>query len=156
VSSTVYDLIDTRAEVCAMLRELGVTPVLSDDKLTDFQVCHDVNSIETCLVNVAASDEMILMLDRRYGPRLGEYGFPDLSATHLEYRKALELKKPIHFFVRDRLDADYAIWKRNGRTNTTKLTWVGQHDLGLLELLDERAKLATDSKSSNWYATFIN
>ena len=52
VSSTVFDLLDVRAEIAELLRELGIAPVMSDDKLSDFDVKQDVNSIETCLLNV--------------------------------------------------------------------------------------------------------
>jgi len=67
ISSSVYDLIDIRAELAEQLRAIGITPVLSDDKLSDFRVQHDVNSIETCLVNVDSCDEFLLILDQRMG-----------------------------------------------------------------------------------------
>jgi Glu-tRNA(Gln) amidotransferase subunit E-like FAD-binding protein len=71
ISSTVYDLIDVRAELAEQLRTLGITPVLSDDKLSGFSIQqHDINSIETCLVNVDSCDEVVLILDKRYGPTL--------------------------------------------------------------------------------------
>src|SRR5262245_2723195 len=95
VSSTCFDLIDIRAEIAELLRSLGILPVMSDDKLSDFDTRHDANSIETCLINVASSDEVIVILDRRYGPRLGTT-FGDVSATHLEYRKAVETKRRVH------------------------------------------------------------
>ncbi|QDS94886.1 hypothetical protein FF011L_36680 [Roseimaritima multifibrata] len=155
VSSTVYDLIDVRAELSQQLRNLGVTPVLSDDKLSDFRVQSDANSIETCLSNVASCDEVILILDRRYGPRLGKFGFENVSATHLEYRRAVERGIPVHLFIRDRLDADYAVWKKNGKEGSVSLAWVEQKDLGLFELLEEHSQLAAGDKS-NWFFTFSN
>lgn len=153
LSSTVYDLIDVRAELGCQLREIGITPVLSDDKLSDFRIQPDANSIETCLTNVASCDEIVVILDRRYGPRLGDFGFDNVSATHLEYRRAIECRLPIHFFVRDRLDADYAVWKRNGRSDAIAFAWVANKDMGLFELIDEHSML-TDDKKSNWYFTF--
>lgn len=112
ISSTVFDLIDVRAELGELCRSVGIIPVLSDDKLSDFRVQPDENSIQTCLTNVESCDEFVLILNRRYGPRLGKFGFDDISATDLEYRKAVDRKIPIHFYVRDRLDADYSIWKK--------------------------------------------
>jgi AraC-like DNA-binding protein len=58
VSSTVYDLLDIRSEIAELLRSLNIQPVLSDDKLSDFEPKFDANSIEACLVNVASSDEV--------------------------------------------------------------------------------------------------
>jgi len=110
ISSTVYDLIDIRAELAEKLRAIGITPVLSDDKLSDFCVQHDINSIETCLVNGESCDEFLLILDRRYGPTLEKFGYEEVSATHLEYQRAIEKKIPVRVYVRDRLQA-YSLLK---------------------------------------------
>lgn len=157
ISSTVYDLIDIRAELAEQLRAIGITPVLSDDKLSDFRVQHDVNSIETCLVNVESCDEFLLVLDQRYGPTLEKCGYDKISATHLEYQRAIEKKIPVRVYVRDRLEADFAIWKRNGRTSSVKLSWAtGVKDIGLFELLDKHGGLEASSITSNWYSTFTS
>lgn len=157
LSSTAFDLLDVRAEIAATLQSLGVKPVLSDDKLSDFRVHHDADSIETCLVNLEACDEVILVLDQRYGPSLGGAGFDDVSATHLEFRKAVELKKPVHFFARDRLIGEYAVWKKNKRSSSLQFAWVSKpEDFGLFRLLDERSKLIAKSRVSNWYTPFTN
>ena len=154
VSSTVFDLIDVRAEVSSMLRQLGVDPVLSDDKLSGFQTEPRKDSIETCLVNVESCDEFLLILDRRYGPRLGKAGYEDVSATHLEYKRACELEKPIHVYVRDRLDAEFTLWRRNRKHSTLDFSWVQENDTGLFDLLDEHMKLKGGSSRSNWRDTF--
>jgi hypothetical protein len=156
ISSTVYDLIDIRSELAEQLRSMSITPVLSDDKLSDFRVQHDVNSIETCLLNVESCDEVLLVLDKRYGPTLENCGYDKVSATHLEYRHAIEKKIPIHVYVRDRLEADFTIWRRNKKSNSVALSWISQKDIGLFELLDEHAKLHAKSTTSNWYFTFSN
>jgi len=157
ISSTVYDLIDIRAELAEQLKTIGITPVLSDDKLSDFRVQHDVNSIETCLVNVESCDEVLLILDRRYGPTLEKFGYGEFSATHLKYQRAIEKKIPVRVYVRDRLEADFVIWKRNKRSDSGALSWISKkEDIGLLKLLDEHAKLQADSTTSNWYSTFTS
>jgi hypothetical protein len=157
VSSTVYDLIDTRAEIADLLRSIGISPVLSDDKLSDFHVTHSANSIETCLINVASSDEIVIILDQRYGPRLGMCGFDDISATHLEYRHAVALRKPIHMYVRDRLEADHQIWKKNRKDESLQLSWIRDaHDYGLFALMDEHTKLSARRATSNWYRPFTS
>lgn len=156
VSSTVYDLIDIRAEIAELLRSLGISPVLSDDKLSDFILKHDASSIEACLVNVESSDAVIIVLDKRYGPSLKSAGFDDLSATHLEYRHAVKLGKPIHFYVRDRLEADAALWKKNGRREDVSLSWIDEKNVRLFEILEEHRQLTSDSTKSNWYSAFNN
>ncbi|MES2789831.1 MAG: DUF4062 domain-containing protein [Planctomycetota bacterium] len=155
VSSTVYDLLDIRAEVCALLTSMGIAPVLSDDKLSDFDTAHATNSIETCLINVADSDEVIVILDQRYSAPLGKLGFPDVSPTHLEYRKARELKKAIHFFVRDRLEADFTTWKKNKKNPDLRLTWVEPKDYPIFDLLEEHRKLSP-TEDKNWLSFFSN
>lgn len=156
LSSTVFDLIDVRNEIAELLRSLGITPVLSDDKLSDFAIKFDANSIETCLVNVESCDEVIVVLDKRYGPSLGGAGFEDVSASHLEYLHAVKHKKPIHFYVRDRLEADYAIWKKNRRKDDVDLTWVTRNNYGLFKMLDKHSKLKACTKASNWYTSFTS
>lgn len=155
VSSTVYDLIDVRAEICEHLRALGITPVLSDDKTSGFEVANDTNSIQTCLVNLEASDEVIAILDKRYGSSLADRGFDDVSATHLEIRHALKTNRTVRVYVRDRLEADFATWKKNGRQHDIELPWVGKSGKRLLSLLDEISYLQCDD-TPNWYTTFSN
>lgn len=155
VSSTVYDLVDVRTEIAELLRSMGIAPVLSDDKLSDFAVRQDANSIESCLINVDSSDEVIVILDQRYGPRLSEAGFGDVSATHLEYKRALERRIPTHVYVRDRLYADHAVWKKNGRADSLRLEWVkNPKDFALFGLIDEHVALNAESRTSNWITPF--
>ena len=138
-----------------MLRSIGITPVLSDDKLSAFEVLSDKNSIETCLVNLKACDEAIVLLDRRYGSSLKGCGFADVSATHLEYQTAKEAKMPIRFFVRDRTFGEWSTWKKNKRPKAMAFMWVSKpEDHRLFEMLDEHEKLQKTSSSSNWYDTF--
>ena len=156
ISSTCFDLIDVRAELAEQFRTLGITPVLSDDKLSDFRVQHDVNSIETCLINVDSCDEFVLILDKRYGPTLEKFDYGEFSATHLEYNRAVEKKIPVRVYVRDRLEADFAIWKRNRRSDEVTFAWIDKKDIGLFTLLDGHAPLEANATTSNWYSTFTN
>lgn len=155
LSSTCYDLIDVRTELYEHMRTLGIEPVLSDKNLSSFQVEPDKNSIDLCLVNVGDCSELILVLDQRYGPRLGKCGFEDVSATHLEYRHAMEKGIPVHVFVRDRLVADYNVWSKNSKNDSVKFSWVGDYkkNCGLFELLQEHTQLKA-GESPNWYHTF--
>ncbi len=157
ISSTAYDLLDLRAELALGLSELGISPILSDDKLSDFRVEPNANSIETCLTNLRSCDEVLVLLDRRYGPSLAKAGFDDLSATHLEYRTARDKGIPVRFYVRDRTVGEYATWKKNGRSENVKFEWVeAQNDRRIFGLLEEHSKLHASSPVSNWFDTFIN
>jgi Domain of unknown function (DUF4062) len=150
VSSTCYDLLDLRAEVETHIRELGLVPVLSDRPTSDFQVVPN-NSIATCLANVQGCDEFLCIVSQRYGALLGGAGFANISATHLEYREAQTLHKPIRFFVRDRAAGDYSNWKTNGRGPNFKGAWV--KDTGVYEFLEEHQNLS-QTNISNWYWPF--
>lgn len=154
VSSTVYDLLDVRAEVEQLLRDMRLVPVLSGSATSGFQPLPDRNSIETCLANLRQCDAMIVILCQRYGGSLEPAGFPDVSATHLEYMEAKSASIPIHMYVRDRLEADFCISKKN-RKNDVELTWVReQKDRRLFELLREHRELTHGKPGSNWFDTF--
>lgn len=161
VSSTCYDLVDLRAELHEDLRDLGVEALFSDLKESDFVVPADpdINSIEACLVNVRQSDVLIVILSQRYGPKLGP-AFGDLSATHCEYSEARILKKPVHFYVRDRLDGDYSTWRRNGSKPDFTGAWCGKDGVkGLFVMIDAHRQLVGPdgtASSNNWYSTFVN
>ena len=144
VSSTCFDLIDARAELGELIRELGLVPILSDMPDSEFEVNPDINSIATCLENVKGSGFVLMVLSKRYGRSLLKSGFPDLSATHLEYRSAKEHGIPIFMYVRDRLLGD------RGSENPK---WIKGDDKRLFELIDEHKQLKPVG-SSNWFDPF--
>jgi len=154
ISSTVFDLLDVRAEVTQLLHDMRLVPVASGIATSAFQPLPDQNSIETCLANLRQCDAVIVILCQRYGPSLEKTGFPDLSATHLEYTEAKRLGKPIRMYIRDRLDGDYRIYLKN-RKSDVQFRWVqDEKDRRLFELMDEHLKLAKGRPGSNWYDTF--
>lgn len=153
ISSTCYDLIDVRAEVEAHLRDMGLTPILSDSITSDFRVPPDVNSIEACLANIRSSDEVICILSKRYGPKLGE-AFGNVSATHLEWKEARDKGIPIRMYVRDRLDADFSFWKKNKHLpKAPALPWV-EDEPDLLSFFAAHRKLVDDVPATNWFWAF--
>lgn len=153
VSSTCYDLIDLRAELEQHLRLMGLTPVMSGRPATEFVVPGDTNSIETCLTNLRRCTAVVVVLSQRYGPKLGKYGFPDVSATHLEYNTAIDEKIPTLVYARDRLLAELESRKRHDKA--FKRSWLpSDDDLGLLDLLDQHKKL--HSGKVNWVWQFTS
>jgi hypothetical protein len=167
VSSTVYDLLDVRGEVEALLRREGLTPILSDSPTSGFDVEPDRNSIESCLANVRNSDCVLVILSQRYGRPLTVLDTTK-SATHLEYDEARKHGIPVYMYVRDRLEADYTVAKQNQEAVSAsedasarpplKLPWVkSEHDAkGIFALMAEHRALVAGEARSNWMGTFLN
>jgi nucleoside 2-deoxyribosyltransferase len=153
ISSTCYDLIDLRAELAEFFRQGGIEPILSDDMDSEFEPQPTANSIESCLANLRKSDAVVIVLSKRYGRSLKDKEYPDVSATHLEYLEAIKRKKPIYMYVRDKLDADYMIWKKNGFDDKVQLAWVDAKNLKLLKFLRDHRELA-DKDKTNWLWPF--
>jgi hypothetical protein len=153
ISSTVYDLVDVRAEVENILRDLGLTPVMSDSKNDGFDSTIQTNSIDTCLINLKSCGIVILILSQRYGPSLKKHGFSDHSATHLEYLEAKKEGIPTYVYARDRLLADHAVWKRSTDKNTINYVWIDKKDHRIFEIIEERSKLATHH---NWISSYTD
>ena len=139
---------------------MGASPLLSDAPESDFEVVSDgaTNSIETCLANVRRADLVIFVLSQRYGGVL-KPPFPTISATHLEYRTAVEAKKPRHFYVRDRLLGEFNYWNKNGRKADYQGTWIkSASDHGLFTLFAEHMQLIRDGRAehNNWFDSFTD
>ncbi|HTL81758.1 MAG TPA: DUF4062 domain-containing protein, partial [Bacteroidia bacterium] len=147
ISSTCFDLIDLRAELKVFLENLGFSPIMSDTLDSEFQTFHDKNSIETCLLNLDSCGHVIIILSQRYGAKLGKAGFEDISATHLEYKRAKEKKIPILFFVRDRLMADYDAYRKSKEPKS--ISWVNSDkDLEIFKIIEDRK--TANNEDDNW------
>jgi len=94
LSSTCYDLVDLRSELAALLRKQGFVVRMSEDPQSGFHIDPAGDSIDSCLANVAASDVVICVLDRRYGPTMDHSGLQSVSATEIEVRYARGLDPP--------------------------------------------------------------
>lgn len=135
VSSTCLDLIDLRAALKATLEECGLTPVLSDILDSDFRIDGRSGAMAVCLQNLEQSECVVCVLSQRYGSPFSHDGSEPLSATHHEIRRALELEKPVLFYVRDRLLAEMEELQRNEHYEPR---WSVKEDLdGLLKLRSE-------------------
>ena len=153
ISSPCYDLIDTRAEIKAMIDEMGLEGILSEDPTCSFDIAPNQNSIETCLTNVRQSDVLLVILSQRCGPTLEVIGHPKKTATILEYEEAIKNKKPIYFYVRDKLYAEFDIWRRNTGVEI-KCPWAREaNSHGLFDFIKNRVDLDPGGKN-NWVTTF--
>lgn len=153
VSSTCYDLIDLRASLEATLKGVGLSPVLSDRPTSDFRNAGDANSIEACLVNLRRCERCVVVLSQRYGPTLKEFGFGDVSATHLEYNEAISRGIPVALYARDRLMADFGLWRKN---KSFQPTWAKADDAPQLFEFLEKAMALGNSDKPNWVWPFTS
>lgn len=155
ISSTCHDLIDVRAEVRALLEGDGYLVSMSDVPET-FAVDGIADSIETCLVNLRASDLVVVILSQRYGAPLTPLN-THKSATHVEYDEAVKLQKPLLVYVRDRLMSVYDQWSAAGKQAVPKNFWCKDKDAeALVRLLDEHKALGASKTITNWLSIFAN
>ena len=154
ISSTCYDLADVRFELKSFLEREGFVVRLSEDPTSAFYVDPSADSIGSCLANVEASDVVVCIIDRRYGPSLGD-GHNDQSATEAEVRHARAKTKPVFFFVRDVAFAEYGQLRANEQF---KPRWIEQ---GKPEMqakykafLDYASRLPEHANRSNWCGQF--
>lgn len=155
ISSTCHDLIDIRAELEALVLEMGLRPVLSDSALSDFDLTPpQQSSIELCLTNVRECPVFVCILSSRYGPVLPGR---TISATELEYEEARKNGKTILLYVRDQLSAEADFWRRGGSPHAvdSKLYPWSRGDTRLLGFLLELQKLRSDT-DPNWRTLFRN
>lgn len=132
VSSTCHDLIDLRALLDQRLRDSGLTPIMSDRPASEFKAPGDMNTIETCLVNLRSCEACIVVLSQRYGSLVPDGPYKGKSVTHAEYLEAVKCGIPILFYVRDRLLAD---WHQSQRMAGYIPVWAdlkGWHELRTL------------------------
>lgn len=165
ISSTCYDLVDLRAALKDFLSEHGMSVRLSEDFDSGFEVRFDRDSIETCLANVEATDAVVLVVDRRYGPRLpSDSRYPDISATEAEIKHADAHKKPVITLIRKPALDDYNTYR--GRLESSSAD-VALKDLphirgesndrrqALMNLIEDRKRLS-DQQKNNWIDIFEN
>lgn len=152
LSSTIFDLLDARSELEDTIRAMGLQPVLSECATSEFDVLPDRNSIETCLANVRSSGHLILLIDRRYGPSLKASGFPDVSATHLEYLTAKEAGIPLFIFARDRFLGDKAVYEASN--DAAKVRWIQPKDAAALVKFHKDVTTLAPGTTNNFYEPF--
>ena len=154
LSSTCYDLIDARAQLTDRLTRTGFVIRASDDFDSGFNVSGTTNSIDACLRNVEASDVIICLIDKRYGPSLPA-PHADKSATHVEIDHARTLGKPVFYFIRNRAFMEFEQLKTN---NSHATRWVEPSDVASrqkwLDFVRNIAALPKSADYSNWLDQF--
>ncbi|TGK87185.1 DUF4062 domain-containing protein [Leptospira montravelensis] len=153
ISSTIFDLIDLRAEIFHHLIQTGFTVRLSEIDSSDFELFPDKSAIETCLENLRRSDYVIFIIDKRYGNTVENLGYPKLSVTHLEYLEAKKNSKPILFYIRDKTYGEYKVYKSN--PNGFKPNWIHEKEFGIFSLISTHGE-SSDKTDNNWIIPFRN
>jgi hypothetical protein len=155
VSSTVYDLVDIRAELKALFDQLEIESKFSDmPDDSKFTIDFQKSSIESCLGNIDDVDYFICIIDRRYGSSLKGYGYGDFSATHLEYKTAVKKNKKIIFCIRRDTFSECALYEKN-KHNLNRL-WVKDDNYKkLFNFINEHKKLSGKNKN-NWCFQFAD
>jgi hypothetical protein len=123
----------------------------------EFGVDTDVNSIETCLAHVAQANVVLCIVGNRYGPSLSKLGYEDVSATHLEYLRARELRKPLHFFVRDTTMGAFNVWDKDKDRIGRSYHPISEKDAAyLFPWIEEHRKFSRDADANNWVNIYTN
>ena len=164
ISSTCYDLVDLRSVLVSELQKAKYRVIASDIASTNFTLLPNQNSVEVCLSNVSTSDVVLLVLDRRYGPEIP--GHRGMSATHLEYEKAVGCGIPVLTFVRAPFAKDHRTWRQmvhDGvpteviakavvHVDTTRHNTVYEFEQ-LFRMYDDLRRV-TEPKKPNWIEEF--
>ena len=97
ISSSFHDefTLGFAKERAALKVELGKDPELNDISL-DYGDPQDRGSVEESILRVKKADLVVLFVGTRYGGIVEDEG---ISLTHLEYRKAMELKKSMLIYI---------------------------------------------------------
>ncbi|WP_197442137.1 DUF4062 domain-containing protein [Thalassoglobus polymorphus] len=158
ISSTVYDLLDLRAELAEHLESAGHVVRMSED-YERFDVDQKSDSIQQCLNNLKASEVIICLLDQRFGGVIQEHAneqWNGKSATQVEYEYARKLDLPVYAFIRDKAELDAGLIRGGGGTRTRWVEARGRDESKAkwLEFYDSLVKLKGNPQEPNWYDPF--
>ncbi|KAA0255544.1 DUF4062 domain-containing protein [Acidobacteria bacterium ACD] len=131
VSSTCYDLQSVRQEVESFLQGLGLAPVLFEKAAS----LPNTSAGVVALRHAAQADLCVLVVGSRYG---SVSPVEDLSWTHMEYRTAREVGRPVFVFVEAATLTRYELW----RAAPDEAIWTPENRR-LFEFVDELSATGT-------------
>lgn len=109
ISSTCYDLSETRHSLEAFIRGYGFAPVLSERG--DVFYHPELHTHESCLREVSACHLLILIIGGRFG---GHYKYASKkSVTNAEYEAAKVSTLPVFCFVKKDVLSDHHFYSKN-------------------------------------------
>src|SRR5262245_46593008 len=137
VSSTCYNLRDLRAAIRAWLKQLGLTPLMSDEG--GFPHIDGMPPYATCLRALEECPLVIVVIDRRYGMSFQDWGpypqFKGCSSTHAELRHELDSGKRVLVYVHVVVCNFYEAWRKNRQAFET--VFPQDFDKATLHILHE-------------------
>ena len=141
VSSSCYELRDLRAAIKAWLKQLGLSPLMSDEG--GFPHVDRMPPYATCLRALEECPLVIGVIDRRYGISYDDWGpypeFAGCSPTHAELRHALDLGKRVLIYVHDDVWNFYEVWRKNRHAfEATSPQGLDEATLQMLQELKQR------------------
>jgi len=145
LSSTCYDLKDTRAFLEEALHDLGHQPILSDR--TSFPVEANAHRHERCVEEAGESDFFILVVDERFGAPYFED--KSISVTWAEYRAARESKTPILVFVRK------SVWDERNTIRKNPDVEIKPAHCNDVRIFDFLSEVQQDERGT-WIYSFIH
>ncbi len=108
ISSTCYDLGETRATLKSFFESLGLHPLLSE--FNSFPLNPDIGTVENCVDVVRRrADLFVLIVGGRYGTPTDS----GKSITNLEYLEARAKGIPIYTFVSKAILHTLPVWRNN-------------------------------------------
>jgi len=151
ISSTEYNLIDLRRELCYFLSQLGYKPMLSSSEgFHDYTPSY--TPWESCLKVVYECPIVILIIDNKYGAKLKWKNYSDilecdeLSPTHAEYIYSHKLRKRLLVFIRNEILTFYQSFKEinkqldiseTERMDILRKTIPSRIDVDVFKLIEE-------------------
>jgi hypothetical protein len=150
VCSTIWDLVDVRAEIREFLQRNGFQPAMSEYEGFPADLS-PTDTYQKCLEAARTCDIFLLVLNNRYGgarnPKPGE-----LSIIHQEFRAAMATQRPFIGFVREKLETDWQTWKQ--AQDPKSLTFVTKEkDRQLFTVLEE-INTSASGGGALWRDTF--
>ncbi|MEE8574579.1 MAG: DUF4062 domain-containing protein, partial [Thermodesulfobacteriota bacterium] len=151
ISSTCYDLPDTRAELRVALKRWGYDVILSDSD--EFPVAQNMHSHDICLDEVKECDIYLLVIDKRYGGTYKgtKYKKRRKSITWCESILAYDEEKVIITFVREKVSNEKPTYKDNIRAGNE---FIPHHvdNNKVFKFIDS----IVSRKTNNWITTFTD
>ena len=159
VSSTVYGIEELLERIYSLLTEFGYEVWMSHKGT--LPVSSSRSAFENCLVGVEKCDLFLGLITPHYGSGKVE---SDLSITHQELRRAVELNKPRWLLAHDHVVFARSLLRHlgfdgaEGRLSLRLTKNPILDDLRVIDMYEEaiRSDLALEERQGNWVQKFTN
>ncbi len=130
ISSTFYDLRYVRNDLEQFVQTLGYEPVLNERGSVPYS---KTDALENdAYREITNCDILVSIVGGRYGQK-SEHS--ESSISQEEVKQALEMDKPVYFFVEKRVFAEYETYKRN-KNRSSEIEFSSVDSVEIFEFLD--------------------